>query len=82
MRRPCSGRCIQYRNLANYDLVREALVKAGRTDLIGWDEQCLIRPKRPKKRDADGGAPKGKGRGAKETRFVRQGKERQRTCLV
>ena len=57
---------IQYRNPANYDLVREALVKAGRTDLIGWDEQCLIRPKRPKKRDADGGAPrKGKGRFAK-----------------
>ena len=56
---------IQYRNPANYDLVREALVKAGRTDLIGWDKQCLIRPIRPKKRDADGGAPKGKGRGNK-----------------
>ena len=42
-------------------------MKAGRTDLIGWDEQCLIRPKRPKKREVeDGGAPrKGKGRFAK-----------------
>lgn len=39
---------IQYRNPANYDLVREALVKAGRSDLIGWDEKALIRPKRPK----------------------------------
>ncbi|MCI8367114.1 MAG: YgiQ family radical SAM protein [Eggerthellaceae bacterium] len=38
---------IQYRNPANYDLVREALTKAGRTDLIGWDEKSLIRPKRP-----------------------------------
>jgi uncharacterized radical SAM protein YgiQ len=58
---------IQYRNPANYDLVREALTKAGRTDLIGWDKQCLIRPKRPKKREVeDGGAPrKGKGRFAK-----------------
>ena len=65
---------IQYRNPANYDLVREALVKAGRTDLIGWDEQCLIRPKRPKKRDADGGAPKGKGRGAKERGSFGKGK--------
>ena len=64
---------IQYRNPANYDLVREALVKAGRTDLIGWDEQCLIRPKRPKKRDADG-APKGKGRGAKERGSFGKGK--------
>lgn len=53
---------IQYRNPANYDLVREALVKAGRTDLIGWDEQCLIRPKRPKKREVgDGALRKGKG---------------------
>ena len=56
---------IQYRNPDNYDLVREALTKAGRTDLIGWDKQCLIRPIRPKKCDADGGAPKGKGRGDK-----------------
>lgn len=58
---------IQYRNPDNYDLVREALTKAGRTDLIGWDEQCLIRPKRPKKREVEGGgAPrKGKGRFAK-----------------
>lgn len=66
---------IQYRNPANYDLVREALVKAGRTDLIGWDEQCLIRPKRPKKREGeDGGAPKGKGRGAKERGSFGKGK--------
>ena len=58
---------IQYRNPDNYDLVREALTKAGRTDLIGWDKQCLIRPKRPKKREVeDGGAPKGKGRFAKD----------------
>ena len=37
---------IQYRNPANYELVREALVKAGREDLIGYDKKCLIRPKR------------------------------------
>ena len=37
---------IQYRNPKNYDLVHEALVKAGRTDLIGFDEKCLIKPKR------------------------------------
>ena len=35
---------IQYRNLKNYDLVYEALVKAGRTDLIGFDKKCLICP--------------------------------------
>ena len=36
---------IQYRNPKNYDLVEEALKKAGRTDLIGYDKKCLIRPR-------------------------------------
>ena len=35
---------IQYRNPKNYDLVKEALVRAHRTDLIGYDKKCLIRP--------------------------------------
>lgn len=37
---------IQYRNPKNYDLVYEALTKAGRTDLIGYDRKCLIRPRK------------------------------------
>ena len=37
---------IQYRNPKNYDLVREALETAHRTDLIGFDKKCLIRPRR------------------------------------
>lgn len=36
---------IQYRNPKNYDLVVEALTKAGRTDLIGFDKKCLVRPR-------------------------------------
>ncbi len=39
---------IQYKNPKNYELVREALVKAHRTDLIGFDKKCLIRPKNTK----------------------------------
>ena len=35
---------IQYRRRENYDLVKEALEKAGREDLIGHDSKCLIRP--------------------------------------
>ena len=35
---------IQYRNPKNYRLVHEALVKAGRTDLIGFGKHCLIPP--------------------------------------
>ena len=41
---------IQYRNPKNYDLVKEALIKAGRTDLIGFDKKCLIRPRRTENR--------------------------------
>lgn len=37
---------IQYRNPKNYELVREALEKGHRTDLIGFDKKCLIRPRR------------------------------------
>ena len=36
---------IQYRKSQNYSLVYEALVKAGREDLIGFDKKCLIRPR-------------------------------------
>ena len=39
---------IQYRDPANYDLVREALETAGRRDLIGYGPHCLIRPEKPK----------------------------------
>ncbi|MCK7486424.1 MAG: DUF3362 domain-containing protein [Bacillus subtilis] len=37
---------IQYRAPQNHDLVKEALEKAGRTDLIGFAPECLIRPAR------------------------------------
>ena len=36
---------IQYRNPKLYDLVLEALRKAGRMDLVGYGPKCLIRPK-------------------------------------
>ena len=40
---------IQYRNPKNYELVHEALVAAGREDLIGFDKRCLIRPRKTSK---------------------------------
>lgn len=36
---------IQYKKPENYELVKEALIKAGRTDLIGFDKKCLIPPR-------------------------------------
>ena len=35
---------IQYRDPKNYDLVKEALIKGHREDLIGFGPKCLIRP--------------------------------------
>lgn len=39
---------IQYRRPENYDLVKEALIKAGRQELIGFEKNCLIPPRRIK----------------------------------
>ncbi len=40
---------MQYRNPANYELVKEALHIAGREDLIGFGRECLIKPRQFKK---------------------------------
>ena len=37
---------LQYFNPKNADLVREALRKAGRHDLIGYGDKCLVMPKK------------------------------------
>lgn len=53
---------IQYRDPKNRELVREALRRAGRSDLIGWGPQCLVRP--------------GKGRAADDGRAKREAPDR------
>lgn len=37
---------LQYRKKENYHLVKEALEKAGRKDLIGFGKECLIKPEK------------------------------------
>lgn len=39
---------MQFKNPENYNLVKEALVKANREDLIGYDKKALITPTAPK----------------------------------
>ncbi len=51
---------IQYRDPKNYDLIREALELAGRTDLIGFDKKCLIRPRQLRKEKETSFGKKGK----------------------
>ena len=57
---------IQYRNPKNYELVKEALILAGRTDLIGFDKKCLIRPRNVGNSYAGKTKNEGKSRGKKE----------------
>lgn len=58
---------IQYRDPKNYELVTEALIKAGRKDLVGTGPKCLLRPrhgdlrfvqKTPQKKPVHGAASK------------------------
>lgn len=51
---------IQYRDPKNYELVKEALFKASREDLIGFGEKCLIKPRQlAKQKKMAKGAKKG-----------------------
>ncbi len=42
---------IQYRKPENYELVKDALFRAGRQDLIGFGPKCLIPPRKIEKKD-------------------------------
>ena len=53
---------IQYRKPENYKLVREALEKAGRRDLIGYTKHCLIRPVPPRPGETSAGGGHGTGK--------------------
>ena len=54
---------IQYRDPKNYALVKEALRKAGREDLIGFGEKCLIPPRQiERKKKNNRGKTAGAGR--------------------
>ena len=58
---------IQYRDPKNYDLVKEALLKCGREDLIGFGRQFLIPPRKMR-------APESAGRGNGGKRDAAAGK--------
>ena len=65
---------MQYKNIENYDLVKEALIEANRRDLIGFGPECLI-PPRPigqGKMQNQGRKKSGQSRGS-QSRYVRSG---------
>ena len=65
---------MQYKNIENYDLVKEALIEANRRDLIGFGPECLI-PSRPigqGKMQNQGRNNTGQSRGG-QSRYARSG---------
>ena len=65
---------MQYKNIENYDLVKEALIEANRRDLIGFGPECLI-PSRPigqGKMQNQGRKKSGQSRGG-QSRYARSG---------
>ena len=65
---------MQYKNIENYDLVKEALIEANRRDLIGFGPECLI-PSRPigqGKMQNQGRNKTGQSRGS-QSRYARSG---------
>lgn len=72
---------IQYRRPENYDLVKEALLKAGRQDLIGFDKKCLIKPRKiveSKSNTLNKGHDKAQAKRPNKTVNVKQGKKKKR----
>lgn len=76
---------IQFRNPANYELVKEALHKAGREDLIGFGKECLIKPRQMAKhknertnkgRSQEKSNDFNKNRGKKQREQIRHKKEK------
>ncbi len=51
---------LQYNRPENAPLVREALTKLGREELIGYGEECLVRPERQSRPKAQSGKGSGK----------------------
>jgi len=66
---------IQYRVPSNYDLVKEALLKCNRADLIGYGKNCLIAP-RPKKEQSS--QPDRKPKGQKSQKMSRNSRSTKR----
>ncbi len=68
---------LQYKKPANYHLVVAALKKAGREDLIGFDNNCLIKPKY-KKRGSESHGSKDIGRKSRVSKNQRRTEDRSR----
>lgn len=66
---------LQFSNPKNYNLVYDALMKAGREDLIGNGPKCLIKSKEQRYKEAHGLVrPKSKSKGKHKSSSSRNGR--------
>ena len=63
---------LQYYKRENAPLVREALIRCHREDLIGYGPDCLVRPEKDGMRQGAKNAPKDSGNEKKKETFVRK----------
>ncbi len=63
---------IQYRDPKNRALIEEALVRAGRTDLIGFTKECLIRPSKEQQSKDAQRTSKGRVTGSNQQKNVKR----------
>lgn len=69
---------IQYKKPENYELVKEALIKAGREDLIGFGKECLIPPRKIVGGKSPKATSKNENKNVKERDKISKGKKAQK----
>ncbi len=70
---------IQYRDPANYALVKEALLREGRADLIGFGDKFLIPPRAPRSDASKGKAGSASGKADARGKNVKSSGNRERS---
>lgn len=63
---------LQFSNPKKYDIVYDALMKAGRQDLIGYGPKCLIRPREDRFKKGPKGQGVGKAKDARGKKYASQ----------
>ena len=63
---------LQFSNPKKYDIVYDALMKAGRQDLIGYGPKCLIRPREDRFTKGPKGQSTGKAKDARGKKYASQ----------
>ncbi len=73
---------LQYGNPKNAELVREALTKCGREELIGYGPECLVRPEAGKKNEKKPSLPRGNDRMTEKSKHQQKTDNKSKTANI